>query len=220
MAGAGHKTFTRETLLSDDVNGYLMDQSVMVFASAAARAAELPAPDDGMHSWLLDRKVREVCSAGVWTIPEALGPVARVTTATLFTSGATTTTEYAITGLAITHQLEAGRSYRSTTGVLLNSATAGARVGVNTHGRLASGGVPVPADPIVASSLAPIAVAGTNGRTETNPAGLFRVNASGSYTVQPFLIGGSHSVLATGRGYMEHVLEDAGPALAGLPTLV
>lgn len=225
MAGAGHKTFTRETLLSDDVNAYLMQQTVMVFPSRAARAAALPSPSIGMHTWLTGDgplPIREVFTGGAWTTPEALGLVVggRVTTATLFTSGATTSTDYAITGLAITCELQAGRTYRTTTGVLLNSNAAGVRVNVHTRGRASSGGVPVVADPIVASSANPLAATGTAGRTEVNPSGLFRVNASTFYTVQPFLTGGAHSVLATGRGYMEHLIEDAGPAIAGLPTLV
>lgn len=48
MGGLGRKVFTRETLGSADVNGYLMDQVVMRFASAAARDAEIPAPTEGM----------------------------------------------------------------------------------------------------------------------------------------------------------------------------
>lgn len=66
MAGLGRKVFTRETLGSADVNGYLMDQAVMRFASAAARAAAIPAPTDGMVSVLDPERVPEVFYAGTW----------------------------------------------------------------------------------------------------------------------------------------------------------
>lgn len=48
MAGLGRKLFTRETLGSDEVQGYLMDQAVMRFPSAPARDVDIPAPSEGM----------------------------------------------------------------------------------------------------------------------------------------------------------------------------
>lgn len=67
MAGLGRKVFTRGTLSSADVNGYLMDQTVPVFASAAARDAAIPSPSEGMHCYLLSvhRRYRYT-SAGAW----------------------------------------------------------------------------------------------------------------------------------------------------------
>lgn len=50
MAGLGWKKFVRGTLSSAEVNGYLMDQAVMKFASAAARLTALAAPSRGMMS--------------------------------------------------------------------------------------------------------------------------------------------------------------------------
>ena len=66
MAGAGRKTFTRETLLSTEVNDYLMDQTVMRFASAAARTAAIPAPVEGMMSTLDDTNRTERYDGATW----------------------------------------------------------------------------------------------------------------------------------------------------------
>lgn len=55
MAGLGYKTFSAgEILTAANLSGYAVDQSVMVFASSAARAVALPAPSQGMVSFLSD----------------------------------------------------------------------------------------------------------------------------------------------------------------------
>ena len=52
MAGLGRKTFSPgDVLTSSDVQGYLMDQSVMVFAGTAARASAIPSPSAGMVAY-------------------------------------------------------------------------------------------------------------------------------------------------------------------------
>jgi hypothetical protein len=67
MAGLGKKTFVAgEVLAASDVNGYLMDQSVMRFSSSAVRASELPTPSQGMMSYLDDTNSVEVYSGAVW----------------------------------------------------------------------------------------------------------------------------------------------------------
>jgi hypothetical protein len=56
MAGKGKKTFVAgEVLLAQDVNEYLMDQSVMNFASSAARSSAIPTPTEGMTTYVQDR---------------------------------------------------------------------------------------------------------------------------------------------------------------------
>ena len=51
---AGRKVFaTNEILTAADVNDFLMDQSVMVFADAAARTTAIPTPTAGMYAHLL-----------------------------------------------------------------------------------------------------------------------------------------------------------------------
>jgi hypothetical protein len=52
MAGLGRKEWSPgDTLNAADVNGYLMDQSVMVFAGTAARASAIPTPSAGMVAY-------------------------------------------------------------------------------------------------------------------------------------------------------------------------
>lgn len=52
MAGLGRKEWSPgDVLTAADVNGYLMDQSVMVFAGTAARASAIPTPSAGMVAY-------------------------------------------------------------------------------------------------------------------------------------------------------------------------
>jgi hypothetical protein len=70
MAGLGRQVFTAgEVLTAADVNGYLMDQAVMVFADAAARSAGIAAPSAGMMTFLQDVVQVQVYSGAVlgWT---------------------------------------------------------------------------------------------------------------------------------------------------------
>ena len=56
MAGLGYKSnFTAGAVLTAaQVQGYLMDQAVMTFASSAARSAAITAPSQGMTTYLTD----------------------------------------------------------------------------------------------------------------------------------------------------------------------
>lgn len=52
MAGLGRKTFSpAEVLTSANVQGYLMDQMVMVFSGTATRDSAIPSPSAGMVSY-------------------------------------------------------------------------------------------------------------------------------------------------------------------------
>ena len=52
MAGLGRKTFNSgDVLTAADVQGYLMDQAVMVFAGTAARGSAIPTPSAGMVAY-------------------------------------------------------------------------------------------------------------------------------------------------------------------------
>jgi hypothetical protein len=74
MAGQGRKVFTRGTLSSTDVNGYLMDQVVFLFATAQERDAELPAPWEGAQCYVAGTvKKRQCYTGGAWrNIPRAV----------------------------------------------------------------------------------------------------------------------------------------------------
>ena len=55
MAGLGYKAFASgEVLTAANLQGYAVDQSTMVFASAAARTSALASPSQGMVSFLTD----------------------------------------------------------------------------------------------------------------------------------------------------------------------
>lgn len=55
MAGAGYRTFAvNEVLTSSNVQSYLQDQTVMVFASSSARTSALASPSQGMTTFLTD----------------------------------------------------------------------------------------------------------------------------------------------------------------------
>jgi hypothetical protein len=52
MAGLGRKVFAPgDVFASTDLNGYLMDQMVMVFSGTAARDSAIPSPSAGMVSY-------------------------------------------------------------------------------------------------------------------------------------------------------------------------
>ena len=55
MAGAGFKLFADgNVLLASEVNEYMAQQMIMVFASAAARDAAITSPSEGMFAFLKD----------------------------------------------------------------------------------------------------------------------------------------------------------------------
>jgi hypothetical protein len=70
MPGLGLKNFGSEVLTSNDVDGYLMQQTVMVFASSAARTTAFTAaslsPSEGMVSYLQDTNEVQVYNGSSW----------------------------------------------------------------------------------------------------------------------------------------------------------
>lgn len=68
MAGAGFKTFaTGDVLTASDVNTYLMQQTVMVFADSSARTTALGANvSEGMLTYLKDTNKVEVYDGSSW----------------------------------------------------------------------------------------------------------------------------------------------------------
>jgi len=55
LAGAGFKVFQDGNVLTaSDVNTFMMEQMIMVFASAAARDAAITSPSEGMFAFLKD----------------------------------------------------------------------------------------------------------------------------------------------------------------------
>lgn len=53
-------------LPASDLNTYLMDQSVMTFASASARTSAIAAPTEGMLTWLEDSNKFQYYTGSAW----------------------------------------------------------------------------------------------------------------------------------------------------------
>jgi len=73
MAGAGFKDFQAgEVLTAVDVDTYLMQQTIMVFAGTAARGSAIGTPTEGMFTYLQDTDAVEYYTGANWT-PFATG---------------------------------------------------------------------------------------------------------------------------------------------------
>lgn len=98
---SGRKTFTAgEVLQAADVNDFLMDQSVMVFAGTAARGSAIPSPSEGMVTYLQDSDEVEVYTTSWGSIGR--GKILQVVSTTktdAFTTTSTTFTD--VTGLSL-----------------------------------------------------------------------------------------------------------------------
>ena len=67
MAGLGRKVWTAgEVLAAADVNGYLMDQTVMVFDDATARSSAIGTPAEGMMAYTKDNDSVQVYNGTAW----------------------------------------------------------------------------------------------------------------------------------------------------------
>jgi hypothetical protein len=93
MAGAGYKLFnTGDVLTAAQVNTYLMQQSVMVFANSTARTTALSGVlAEGMLSYLLDTNAVEKYDGAAWGAITA-GDIEGVTAGTGLSGGGTSGT--------------------------------------------------------------------------------------------------------------------------------
>lgn len=68
MAGLGFKTFAAgEVLTAANVNGYLMQQTIMVFADSTARDAAITSPSEGMFVYLTGTNALQFYDGSAWT---------------------------------------------------------------------------------------------------------------------------------------------------------
>ena len=117
MPGLGKKTFTAgDVLIAGDVNNFLMDQTVMVFATAAARTAAIPTPSQGMTTYRSDINALEIYNGAAWLGATGLTGVAPTSIAntggTASMSGITTTFA-GVTSLSLNGVFRTGfRNYR------------------------------------------------------------------------------------------------------------
>lgn len=94
MAGAGYKLFqTGDVLTAAQVNTYLNEQTVMVFANSAARTSALTSVlAEGMVSYLQDTNAVEVYDGSNWVSIGSSGDITGVTAGTGISGGGTSGT--------------------------------------------------------------------------------------------------------------------------------
>ena len=94
MAGAGYKLFnTGDVLTAAQVNTYLQEQVVMVFANATARTTALSGVlAEGMMSYLQDTNAVEVYDGTAWVSIGSSGDITGVTAGTGISGGGTSGT--------------------------------------------------------------------------------------------------------------------------------
>jgi hypothetical protein len=98
MAGLGYKVWSAgDVLAAADVNGYLMEQSVMVFASSAARSSAIVTASEGMVTYLKDTNALDYYDGSTWRTVGVDSTVAG--SAIAFGSTAVSTAYTAVAGL-------------------------------------------------------------------------------------------------------------------------
>lgn len=74
MAGLGRKVFVSgDILTAAQVQGYLQDQAIMVFAGTAARGTAITTPTEGMFSYLSDTNTLQYYDGSAWQAFESGG---------------------------------------------------------------------------------------------------------------------------------------------------
>jgi hypothetical protein len=85
---SGYKTWQPNTVITaSDVQNYLQDQTVMVFASNAVRSTAVVVPTEGMLSWLEDGNKYQYYSGSAWV--DLITPISGGTAGQAYISGGT-----------------------------------------------------------------------------------------------------------------------------------
>ena len=88
MAGLGYKVFAAgEVLTAANVNGYLMEQTVMVFDDSAARSSAIGTPTEGMITYLKDANQIDYYDGSSWANISNPGDITAITAGTALTGG-------------------------------------------------------------------------------------------------------------------------------------
>jgi hypothetical protein len=131
MAGAGYKLFnTGDVLTAAQVNTYLQEQAVMVFASATARTTALSGVlAEGMMSYLQDTNAVEVYDGSAWVSVGSTGDITGITTGTDSGLSGGVTSGNATLKLKLEFDAETGTTYTLVAGnlnqlVTLNNSSA------------------------------------------------------------------------------------------------
>lgn len=93
MAGAGFLTFTDgQVLTAAQVNTYLMEQTIMVFATTTARDTAITSPTEGMFAFTKDADKLWFYTGATWTEITLTADITGVTAGTGLSGGGTTGT--------------------------------------------------------------------------------------------------------------------------------
>lgn len=85
---SGYRTWTPlEVITASNVQSYLQDQTVMVFATSGARSSAIPAPTEGMLSWLEDSDKYQYHNGSSWV--DLITPIEGGTLGQAYVSGGT-----------------------------------------------------------------------------------------------------------------------------------
>lgn len=135
--GLGRKVWSAgEVLAAADVNGYLMDQTVMYFASAAARAAAIGTPVAGMHTYRNDGTVVEVYNGSTWVSANSVGGTLTINATNVIntlTSSTATAYTYQPSDSGLTYRFTSSSNVVTTIGTT-TGFTAGQRIDVVADG--------------------------------------------------------------------------------------
>jgi hypothetical protein len=85
---SGYRTWTPlEVITASNVQSYLQDQTVMVFASGAVRSTAIPVPVEGMLSWVEDSAQYQYYNGASWA--DLITPIEGGTMGQAYVSGGT-----------------------------------------------------------------------------------------------------------------------------------